>query len=174
MNANNITRLSTLAAAIALTFSASAWAVETMNQTIEYEVPSISLISIAAGTPSIATTLANFTVGATGDVRSPDATSSYAITTTVESGKTRKITAKISTESADLPADVELFVKMTAPGSGSSIGDVSLTTSDQDVVTGIGNASASGVGITYYLTAPVAAGAFSGSANVIYTLTDAS
>lgn len=59
---------------------------------------------------------------------------------------------------ASLPSGVELVVQLEAPGGAVSQGRVTLTTSDQDLVTDIGSGSHSGLAITYELSATVDAG----------------
>ena len=101
---------------------------------------------------------------------------------------TRDITAKIS--SGTVPAGMDLIVTAGADASngdgtmGSSTGAVTLTGSDQDVITGIGSAyTANGVSnghnLTYSLSVNVAAGSYAqldaedaNTVSVTYTISD--
>ena len=69
-------------------------------------------------------------------------------------GKSRTITAHIN---AAMPAGVTLQVTFQSAGNGSSNGGVALSTTAQDVITGI-TARITGATITYQLSASVAAG----------------
>jgi hypothetical protein len=71
-----------------------------------------------------------------------------------------------------MPSGVTLSVSLAAPSGAASAGSVSLGTVAQDVVTGIGTVSASGLNVTYTLSATAAAGVVaSDSRTVTYTIT---
>ena len=97
-----------------------------------------------------------------------DSSSICAITT---NGANKRITASIDTA---IPAYVTLKVNVAAPsGSGTSQGDVSLTTSASDVVTGISHLADSSLTITYKLSATVQAGVIpTDTRTVTFTLSD--
>jgi hypothetical protein len=97
-----------------------------------------------------------------------DSSSTCAITT---NGANKRITANIDTA---MPADVTLKVNVAVPsGSGTSQGDVTLTTSASSVVTGISHVADSNPTITYKLNATVQAGVLStDTRTVTFTLSD--
>jgi len=97
-----------------------------------------------------------------------NSSSSCAITT---NGTNKKITASIDSA---MPAHVTLKVNVAAPsGSGTSKGDVILTTSASDLVTGISKTVDSNMAIIYKLDAAVLAGVLStDSITVTFTLSD--
>jgi hypothetical protein len=75
---------------------------------------------------------------------------------------------------AAMPAHVALKVQVAAPSGGTSTGLVSLTNSNQDLVTGIGLVTQFGLPITFTLSATVqAAVVTAGSRTVTFTLVDA-
>jgi hypothetical protein len=95
--------------------------------------------------------------------------SNYSITTN-GAADSKKISARLD---AAMPANVTLEVNVAAPGTGSiSAGTVALTGSDTEVVGSIEGVAASGVGISYTLSATVAATPVAGSRTVTYTIAD--
>ena len=82
-----------------------------------------------------------------------NSTTTYTVTKPT-APRTYTITASINTA---MPAGVTLKITLASSGNGSSAGAVSLTTSAQDVITGI-SAKVTGAAITYQLTATAAAG----------------
>lgn len=131
------------------------------TQDVTFEVQAINQIAFT-GSPSLV--ISSATAG--GAPTSATANASYAITTNETN---RKITAEINSA---LPAGVTLSVSLAAPAGGASAGAVSLGTTAQDVVTGISPVNASGLGVTYTLSATAAAGVVpSGTRTVTYTVT---
>jgi hypothetical protein len=128
----------------------------TTQQTVSFEVQAINEIKLS-GSPSL--TISTATAG-----NAPDAvtaSASYAITSNEVN---RKIT--VSLDEA-MPSDVTLKINMDAPTNATSAGDVSLTTSAQNAVTGISTLNASGLGITYKLEATSAAGVVSSTSRTV-------
>ena len=133
----------------------------TATQTVTYEVASIDEISVS-GNPGALTV--NAAVAGSEPTAVTDATTTYAITT---NNTTRKITGKINTA---MPANTFLKVTLVAPTGGTSAGQVTLSGTDQDLVTGISTLAESGKTITYELSATAAAGVVA-SASKTVTLT---
>jgi hypothetical protein len=152
------------AAAVALAvsaFAASDASAQTATQTVSYEVTAINEISVA-GSPSLVINDATPGTGLT----SASASGTYAITTNETN---RKVTAQIDT---NMPSGVTLSVTLAAPTGGTSTGAVTLSTTAQDVVTGVSNVNQSGLSISYGLAATVAAGVVAaGNKTVTYTIT---
>lgn len=151
-------------AALALAASAFAAAdaqAQTATQVVTYEVTAINQISVS-GTPSL---LINSGTAGSG-LTSASAAGTYAITTNETN---RKVTAQID---SNMPSGVTLSVTLAAPTGGTSAGAVNLSTTAVDVVTGVSNVNQSGLGVTYGLSATVAAGVVpSGNKTVTYTIT---
>jgi len=145
-------------------FSASAQAADSATQTVTFEVQAINEISVT-GTPSL--TISTATPGS-GPTAATDNSATYAITTN-DTGKT--ITAAIDTA---MPTGLTLKVSLAAPTVGTSAGDVILSATAADVVTGVGSVAESGLTITYTLEATIAAGVVSSTTrDVTFTIADA-
>lgn len=97
-----------------------------------------------------------------------DASTTYSIDI-LDSNK--KITGAID---AAMLANTYLKVALTAPTGATSIGQITLTTTDQDLVTGLEeNMVESGLGISYEFSAAVSAGILTmASKTVTFTITD--
>lgn len=134
---------------------------QTATQTVSYEVTAVDQISVS-GAPSLvvnAATAGNALTAAT-------ASGTYAVTT---NGSDRKITASID---SNLPTGVTLTVTLGAPTGATSAGAVTLSTTSQDVVTGISTVNESGLSIDYGLSASITAGVVpAGNRTVTYTVT---
>lgn len=134
---------------------------QTATQTVTYEVAAVDQISVS-GSPSLVINSATAGSGLT----SASASGSYAVTT---NGSLRKITAQLD---SNMPSGVTLTANLAAPTGGTSAGVVTLSSIAADVVTGISTVDQSGLGITYGLSATVAAGVVaSGNKTVTYTIT---
>jgi hypothetical protein len=139
-----------------LCVGAGAAAAQTATQTFQTQLDVVHAISVS-GTPSTMRILA--ATPGTGLTSITDATSTYAITTndTATTGTGVVITAAITSGGA-LPTGETLTLALQAPGGGgTSAGAVTLTTSAQNVVTGITPQNASGRTITYVYSATVSA-----------------
>lgn len=150
------------AAVLALTAFTSDVSAQTTDSTtsVTYEVKAINEISVT-GSPSLVITTGSELSGV-----SDAATSTWSVTTN-ETGK--KITGKIAT---DMEAGVTLKVNLTAPSVGTSAGAVALTAVDVDLVTGVGEVEATGLGMTYTLSATPEAGVIAATTKkVTYTIT---
>ncbi|MFH1452363.1 MAG: hypothetical protein ABIH00_00045 [Armatimonadota bacterium] len=148
-----------LTAAPAVIFAGS-----TANQSVSFQVDSISEFAASGdpGTFSIDTAVAGSQPSEV-----TDTTTSYAITTN-ETNK--KITAALNSA---MPSNTTLKLTAAAPTGGSSQGELTLTSSALDLVTGISNVAESGKTLTYKFSATVVAGTISlSSKTVTLTLTD--
>ncbi|HST63326.1 MAG TPA: hypothetical protein VLK84_31740 [Longimicrobium sp.] len=142
-------------------FTATDASAQTATQTVSYEVAAVDQISVS-GSPSLVVNTA--TAGSA--LTSASASGTYAVTT---NGTGRKITASLD---SNMPSGVTLTVSLGAPTGASSAGTVTLSTTAQDVVTGITTVNESGLSIGYGLSATVAAGVVpAGNKTVTYTIT---
>jgi len=127
---------------------------------VTLEVQAINQIAFN-GSPSLV--ISSATAGSA--PTSATASATYDITT---NDTDRKITAQLD---SDTPAGVTLSASLAAPSGATSAGAVPLTMTAQDVVTGINTVSASGLGVTYTLSATAAAGVLpSATRTVTYTI----
>ena len=124
--------------------------VDAINQLAFFGAPSLVINSASAGSAP----------------NSASASATYSITTNETS---RKITAELD---ADLPDDVTLTASLTAPSGAQSQGAVGLEHGQaNDVVTGISTVNASGLNITYTLSATAAAGTVPSTKRIVtYTI----
>lgn len=147
----------------ALGFSAIAQAADTDTQTVTYQVDAINEIEVS-GNPG-ALTVSTATAGSQPDAAT-DNTTTYSITT---NGTGMKITGAID---SDMPDNVTLKVNLAAPSGATSPGDVALSNTAADLVTGISQVVDSGKTIAYTLSATVEAGVVeSTNKTVTFTLT---
>ena len=137
-----------LAAGFVLGASGLAMAGATANQTVTYEVQAINELSVSGSPDAIIVNAA--TAGAQPNEAS-NALTTYAITT----NQSRKITGAIDTA---MPSGVTLKVALAAPTGGTSSGDVTLSATAADLVTGISTLAESEKTITYKLSALTTAG----------------
>ncbi len=141
----------------------AAFAGNTAQQTVTFEVQAIDEISVS-GNPA-ALIVSTATAGSEPDAVTDNATT-YSVTT---NGTNKKITGVLDSA---MPANTTLQVNLTAPTGGSSAGSVTLSASAADLVTGITQRAESGLTITYTLSATVSAGIVaSDSRTVTLTLT---
>jgi hypothetical protein len=126
----------------------NAFAATYANQTITFEIMEISQISVSDNPgPLVISLLDEF-----GDlVSATDATTTYDITTNEVS---QRITGELS---SSMPNYTTLEVALDAPTGGSSSGQVVLTTSPQNLVTGISTLSETELTIGYEFSATIAA-----------------
>jgi hypothetical protein len=158
MKARNVAATLAIAASV---FAAKDASAQTATQTVSYEVAAVDQISVS-GSPSLVVNTA--TAGSA--LTSATASGAYAVTT---NGTNRKITASLD---SNMPSGVTLTVSLGAPSNAVSAGTVTLSTTAQDVVTGISTVNESGLSIGYGLSATVAAGVVpAGNKTVTYTIT---
>ncbi|HEU0054407.1 MAG TPA: hypothetical protein VFQ39_14565 [Longimicrobium sp.] len=132
-----------------------------VTQDVTFEVTAINEISFT-GSPSLTINSAN--AGGAPDSKSTNAT--YAVTTNETN---RTITAELNN---NMPTGVTLSVSLAAPAGASSAGAVQLSSAPQAVVTGISSVNASGLNVTYTLSATAAAGVVASDSRIVtYTIT---
>jgi hypothetical protein len=147
-----------IVAAFASTLFGAAGYASAQTQVVTYEVTSINSITFS-GSPSL-------TINAANPTTVSDVSATYAIVT---NGTGMKIIGSIASA---MPAGLTLWVNLTAPSGGSSLGLTELTGGgDQDLVTGITSVDESGIAVTYTLTATAAhAVVSSATKTVTYTI----
>ena len=137
------------------------WSGNTATQTVSLEVLAINELAVS-GSPSLMS-IGTATAGSQPTPATNSATS-YLITT---NSPNRKIQAKVD---STLPANTSLVVSLAAPTGATPVSNVALSTTDQDVVTGINTLIDAGKAISYQFNATVAAGLISTSRTVTFTL----
>jgi hypothetical protein len=141
-------------------------AADNINQTVTYQVASIDEISVSGNPGAL---IVNTAVPGSQPTAATDATTSYSITT---NNSSRKITGSINSA---MPANTTLKVTLGAPTGGSSAGEVTLSTTAQDMVTAISTLAESGVSISYEFSATLAAGVIASSQRTVtFTIADGS
>ena len=141
---------------------ATAFAASSISQTVTYQVSAINEISVSGNPGALIVSAA--TAGSQ-PTAVTDATTTYAITT---NGSAKRITGVLNTV---MPATgLSLKATVTAPSTGTSAGQVTLTASAQSLVTAISAVAESGIAISYEFSATAAAGVVS-SATKTVTLT---
>lgn len=122
---------------------------QTATQSVTFHVDTVNVISVSGDPGNLVINSA--TAGSAPD-DATDASTSWAVTTNLSS---QKLTASLGTS---MPSGVTLSLNLTAPTGGTSTGDVALSTTDQDVVTGVSTLNESGLAVNYTLSATAAAG----------------
>jgi hypothetical protein len=147
--------------ALILGVCGTVFAATSATQQVTYQVSSINAISVSGnpGALIISTAVAGYQPAAV-----VDASTTYAITT---NGSDKRITGVLNSA---MPSNTALKATVTAPASGTSDGQVTLTASALNLVTGIGAVAQSGMTISYEFSATVASGIIS-SAQRTVTLT---
>jgi hypothetical protein len=149
---------------LVLLVAGSAFAANTDNQIVTLQVAAINEIAVSGDPGALIVNTA--TAGAEPDTATDNSTD-YGITTN-ESNK--RITGVVD---AAVPANTELYIFLVAPTGGTSTGDVQLTTSAADLVTGISTLAETNNTITYKYYASVAAGVVASTTRTVtLTLTD--
>ncbi len=156
---------SLIAAAILGLLGSGAWAANTDVVNINLAVNEITELS--TGAPTITMTVTAATAGQQ-PVAVTDSSTAYAVTT----NGTKKITAAINTA---MPAGTTLGLSAVAPTGGTAVPIAALTTTAQDLVTGVQKVAESGKTLTFTLSATVDAGVVASTARVVtLTLTNPS
>lgn len=138
---------------------------QTATQNVTIQVNAINQIAVTGGSPSLAISTA--TAGS--DPTDATASVSWAITTNQSN---QKITASIDVA---LPANVSLAASLVAPSGATSAGSQALSITAVDLVTGISTLAASGLGLTYTLSATPEAGVVASTTRTVtYTITSGS
>jgi len=139
----------------------TAFAASSAAQTVTYQVSAINEISVSGNPGALIVSAA--TAGSQ-PTAVTDATTTYAITT---NGSAKRITGVLNTV---MGTGLSLKVTLTAPSTGTSAGQVTLTAGALSLVTAIGAVAESGIAISYEFSATAAAGVVS-SATKTVTLT---
>ena len=148
-------------AAVGALVSHSAFA-QTATQTVTFEVDAINQITVA-GTPSL---LINAATAGSAPTSVTSSGNTWAVTTNQTGAK---ITASIASA---MPTGVTLSANLAAPTGATSNGLLALGTTSTDMVTGITKLNASGLSLTYQLSATAAAGVVTSATKVVtYTIT---
>ena len=135
------------------------------SSTVTYTISPVTLIEIA-GDVSLTIDSVN-SIG--GGLANDTAATTYAIT---NNAGAKKLVGKLS---AAMPANTTLSVNASAPTGGATVGPVTLTDSNQNLVTGIGAVNETGVNIAFTLSATVnAALVNAGTKTLTLTLVDES
>jgi hypothetical protein len=157
-------RIALVVCAFVLLACGSTLAANTDNQTVTLQVSAVNEIAVS-GDPG-ALIVSTATAGSEPDAATDNSTD-YDITTN-ESGK--RITGVLDSA---VPANTTLYISLVAPTGGTSAGNVQLTTSAADLVTGISTLAESNHTITYSYNATVAAGIVASTTRTVtLTLTD--
>ena len=131
-----------------------------VTQDVNIAVNAISQIAVTGGAQTL--TISTATAGS--QPTPATASVNWAVTTNQTN---QKVTASIG---SNMPAGLVLQAQMEAPAGGLSTGPNNLSTSAQDLVTGISTLAAGGLNLTYTLSANVSAGVVSTSRTVTYTI----
>jgi hypothetical protein len=161
ISGSSFARKAVLATALSLALGAPAFAQTTATTTATFEVTAINEISLSGTAPVLTINAAVAGVAPTPTT----ASQTYAVTT----NETAKISAALD---AAMPDGLTLTAAMAAPTGATSLSAVALTTTGQDLVTGISKLNEAGLALTYGLAATSAAGVVGSSNRVItYTIT---
>ena len=131
------------------------------TQTVQYQVNAINVIAFF-GAPTL--TVSTAVPGS--DLTPTTSTGSTWAVTTNQSNS--KITAVLN---SSMPPGLTLTATLDAPSGATSAGAQALSTTAQDMVTGITKVAQGALNVVYGLTASVSAGVTSGTRIVTYTIT---
>lgn len=139
------------------------------TQTVNFEIDAISVMS-TSGAVTLHIVAADVTAGASSTLSKTNATTTYAFTTNDNPSNGKTIEGAIN---SNMPAGVSLKLTLATPGTGSSAGQKTLTTSTTALVTGITPTNAATSTLTYVLEAGVTAGPqTAASRTVSFTIID--
>jgi hypothetical protein len=182
---NKYTKIA-ITVAMGLGFGTSAFAAESASNSTNYTVAAINEISVGDAVTFSQVTAGNATAGTKLSSTIKSGSTTWAITTNVAEGSTKKVVAQVTT--AALPTGIKLSVNMGAPstgnttegtGSGSSVllkdlsGSFGATGEGVLLVSGLTAQVTSNMTLNYELTATVEAGEITnGSSDVTFTVLD--
>jgi hypothetical protein len=153
----------------ALVVAAPLGAQAAATQTVNFEVDAINVMT-TSGAVTLHITSSDVTAGASSTLSRTNATTTYAFTTNDNPSNGKTIEANLN---SNMPSGVTLKITLATPGTGTSAGETSLTTSQAPLVTGITPTNAAAATITYKLEAAVTAGPqASASRTVSFTIID--
>lgn len=157
-------KLFAFAAAVTFSFAATAQAAsaQTATATATFEVQAVDVIGVS-GNP--AKLMISAPTAGQPLSTATDNTTTWSVTT---NGTARKVTGKIDLA---MPTGVTLAVALAPPTGATGLGSVTLGTVATDLVTGITTLDETALGVTYTLSATLAAGAVAEtSRTVTYTI----
>ena len=132
---------------------------------INYQIVAIDELNFDG---SLSLTIDSATAGSEPTDATDNSSVTYDVTT---NGTNKKISCALDN---NMPANTGLYVNLTAPSaSGTSAGELALSTTSVDVVTGISSVAEAGIGSAWRFSATIAAGVISGSRTATFTLQDA-
>ncbi|MDQ7826687.1 MAG: hypothetical protein RDV48_28045 [Candidatus Eremiobacteraeota bacterium] len=134
---------------LVLVLSVPAWAGDQATHNVYISVPAIDQITVQ-GDPGIMEVFVSLNQSGAREVI--DSSSSYSFFT---NAKRRKITGTLD---QNAPSYTMLKVNLAAPPGGTSLGDVSLSSSPKDLVVGVGKRTGKNLTITYKFAAEKEAG----------------
>ncbi len=152
-----------IAAVLTVGLAGTSFAQSSFDQDVTIVVPDVNLISASSGAVTL-----SLTATAGNSLSASDNSTTYSITT---NGTGKKLTGVLGGAYA---SGISLALELTAP-TGGTASQTTLTTSAQDLVTGVGQVAESGLTITYSASATASA-ASNGAGElqtVTVTLTDA-
>lgn len=139
------------------------------SQTVTYQVPAVSVLSISGDV-----NFSNFTIPPAGQnfTSVTDSSSTYNVSNNAGTAS-KKVTGALSTSS---PTGLSLYATLNAPAGATGLSNVLLSTSSQNLVTGINNGAFPNNQIMYTLTANVATAqiASAQTMSVVFTLVSGS
>lgn len=154
-------RIVTAVLSLSTVVSFGLYASNTATATVNYSVGSVNAISVSGNPGALNITTA---VAGSALTNAADATTTYSLTTN-NSNKTI-----VGALSSNLESGLTLTANLTAPTGATSAGAVSLSTTSANLVTGITQLNATGLAITYTLSATLAAAQVSTNTTVTYTI----
>lgn len=150
--------LSALCAVVAILGAAGKANAQTDTNTITYSIEQVSLVNVAG---DVTLTINSGTAG--GGLTSATGNTTYSITNNFTTSGV-KLTGALNTA---MPTGTTLKLTVSAPSSGSSAGEKTLSTTAQDLVTGIGAVDQSGVSMNFTLEGTVDAGVVNSSTKTL-------
>lgn len=153
---------SSAAVMLAFALTVQAASSQTATATTTFEVQAVDVIGVSGNPPKL-----TIVAPAPGAAPAPatDNTTTWSVTT---NGSARKVTGVIDQA---MPSGVTLEVALAAPTGATSAGNVTLTNLAADLVTGITQLDENLLGVTYTLSATLAAGAVAESTRTVtYTI----
>jgi hypothetical protein len=131
---------------------------QTATQTVTFQVTAINQIAISGTAPTL---IVNTAVAGSAPTAATSSGITWAVTTNQSNAK---VNASIP---SNMPTGLTLWATLAAPGTATSAGAISLSTTATDLVTGITQLNASGLSLTYTLDATPAAGVVASSSRVV-------
>lgn len=141
----NKSKLVAVAFATVIAFAGTTFG-QQATQDVTIDVQAINVLAVSSGTVSL--TINSATAGSQPDSDTDNSTS-YDVTTNEAA---RKIVGSLDLA---YTGSVSLAVSLAAPTGGTSAGSVTLTTTNQDLVSGFGNLAETGHQITYVASSTV-------------------